>query len=278
MKTQFETAKEFASQYEICNAHCHIYPTKIAGKASDAIGKFYDISMDISAGTSELLINDAKEFGTKKFLVCSAATDPSQVEHINSFIIEECRKHPEFIGFGTLHADYEGDFDKEVQRIIDGGLRGIKLHTDFQKFNIDDDNALNIYRAIEGKIPVLFHMGDKRYEYSAPERLARVMEMFPNLTVFAAHLGGYNAWDRAEKALYGKFQNIYYDCSSSLFALTPERAVELIREAGVDRVFFGTDFPMWSMESELIRFKALPLTEDERKAIFSGNFKRFFGI
>lgn len=278
MENEKKTAMDFAAKYEIYNAHCHIYPQKIADKAVVSIGNFYDIPMDIPVATSEMLLADGNEFGTKKYLVCSAATDPSQVESINSFIIDECRKHPQFIGFGTLHADYEGGFEKEVQRIIDGGLCGVKLHTDFQKFNIDDEKTYDMYKALEGKLPVLFHMGDNRYDYSAPERLARIMEKFPRLHVFAAHLGGYSAWERAEKSLYGISDNIWYDCSSSLFALSPEKAVELIRKAGVDRVMFGTDFPMWSTEGELLRFMALPLTEEEREKILSINFKKYFGI
>lgn len=274
---EFERALEFAKNYEICNAHAHIYPAKIADKAVVSIGRFYGIDMDIPVGTSEMLLSDSEPFGVKKMLVCSAATEPSQVESINSFIIAECQKHDRFLGFGTLHAGYEGDFSKEIDRLIKGGMRGIKLHTDFQKFNIDDRSAYNMYEAVEGRLPVLFHMGDPRYDYSAPKRLARLLRDFPKLEVIAAHLGGYTAWEEARDVLYG-LDRVYYDCSSSLFVLTPEKATELIREIGTDRVMFGTDFPMWSLASELLRFEKLSLTEEERRAIFSGNFKRYFGI
>ena len=37
---------------EIIDAHAHIYPEKIAAKATDTIGVFYDIKMKMPAGTA----------------------------------------------------------------------------------------------------------------------------------------------------------------------------------------------------------------------------------
>ena len=43
---------------EIIDAHAHIYPQKIAKKATVAIGEFYDIEMENSEGTAEKLIEE----------------------------------------------------------------------------------------------------------------------------------------------------------------------------------------------------------------------------
>ena len=73
---------------KIADAHTHIYPAKIADKATAAIGDFYDISMD-KIGTSKELIENGNVIGVDKYLVCSAATTPKQVESINNFLYEE---------------------------------------------------------------------------------------------------------------------------------------------------------------------------------------------
>ncbi|MBQ1974967.1 MAG: hypothetical protein II224_04080, partial [Ruminococcus sp.] len=86
------------------------------------------------------------------------------------------QENEEFVGFGTMHADYE-DIKGEVERIIKLGLLGIKLHTDFQGFAIDDDSALPIYEAARGQLPILFHVGDTKSDLSAPERVAKICEM-----------------------------------------------------------------------------------------------------
>jgi len=60
--------------------------------------------------------------------------------------------------------------------------------------------------------------------------------------------------------------------------MSPEFAKELILTYGEDRIFFGTDFPMWDHVSELKRFLNLRLDENTNRKILCGNFKRFFGI
>ena len=160
--------------------------------------------------------------------------------------------------------------------MISLGLKGIKLHPDFQHFNIDAPEAFPIYEAAEGRLPILIHMGDGRYEYSRPCRLLNVVKQFPKLVVIAAHLGGYQRWDEAE-ALSGYLgnPNIYIDTCSSIQFIPKERSVKIIRSHGVDNVFWGTDFPMWDHEKELNRFLGLGLTEEEKEKILWKNAENF---
>ena len=65
------------------------------------------------------------------------------------------------------------------------------------------------------------------------------------------------------------------DSSSSLYSLRPEQAAEVIRHYGADRVFFGTDYPMWKPEMEVQRFLSLPLTPEEQEMIAHKNFEAF---
>lgn len=254
----------------IIDAHVHIYPEKIADKAIMGIENFYNMHIEYDGRVSTLL-REGKKAGVDKFIVQSVATVWEQVKSINNFISESVLENPELIGFGTMHPDFP-DIPEEVDRIISLGLKGIKLHSDFQRFAIDDEKAFPIYEAAEGRLPILMHMGDARSDLSAPERLVKVLERFPKLTVIGAHFAGWSMWDRAEKALAGT--GIYTDCSSSLYALSPERAAELIRKFGADKVMWGTDYPMWNYSDELQRFKKLPLTEKERNMILGENALR----
>lgn len=251
----------------IFNMHTHIFPQKIADKAVDAIGAFYDIPMELH-GTSEHLLEDGKRIGVERYLVCSTATTAHQVESINNFVATEVSKHPEFVGFGSLHPDYE-EISKEVDRMESLGLKGIKLHPDFQKFNIDDEAAYPIYEAAEGRLPILFHTGDDRYDFSHPTRLLRILDRFPNLTVIAAHLGGYHCWDDAK--IYFGHPRVFIDTSSALPFMDSDRARSIIYAHGVERVFFGTDSPMWNHVDEWTRFNALGLSKEERQLILWDN-------
>lgn len=257
--------------YRIIDAHAHIFPQKIADKAVASIGNFYGIEMDYNSGISEVLLESGQTINVEKYLVCSTATKPEQVLPINDFVYEECQKHQEFIGFATLHPDMEG-LEQEVERILQRGFHGIKLHPDFQQFHIDDEKALEIYRLVEGKLAILFHTGDERYEYSKPTRLARVCDKFPDLRCIAAHFGGYKCWDEAY-AVYDS-KNIFMDTSSSLFTMSREQALEFIDKFGVSQFFFGTDFPMWRHKEELERFLSLGLDEQSNREILYHNFNR----
>ena len=169
----------------IIDAHAHIFPDKVAARAADGISSFYNLKVRFD-GTVDSLLKINEEAGIDMAVVQSVATVPEQVHNINSFIAEQVRLHPDkFIGFGALHPDFP-DIAGETERIISLGLKGIKLHSDFQKFNIDDPKAFPIYEAAEGRLPILFHCGDDRYDFSHPRRLYNVMKRFPKLTIIGA--------------------------------------------------------------------------------------------
>ena len=188
--------------YRVADAHAHIYPGKIAEKATANVGRFYDIEME-EVGLPHILSEEGKAAGIDRYLVCSVATKVEQVESINRFIAEKCAKYPAFIGLGAWHQDV-ADIEGELDRIQALGLRGIKLHPDFQCFNIDDDRMLPVYEACMRRgMVVLFHTGDDRTDFSSPRRLANVLEKLPEFVCIAAHLGGYREWADARAVQRG---------------------------------------------------------------------------
>lgn len=259
----------------IIDFHAHIYPEKIAVKATKSIGDFYNAPMAYN-GSPEELIASGDKIGVTKYIVHSTATKPMQVESINNFILESVEKYPQFVGFGTMHQDYD-NFESELKRIKAAGLHGIKLHPDFQKFQIDSQRMDAIYDVMADLgLPVLVHAGDCRYDFSGPKRIKNVLDKHPNLTVIAAHFGGYTEWDKSLEYLVG--QNVYFDTSSTLWKLPVEKANEMIKKHGYKKFLFGSDFPMWDHEDEFERFNQLDLTVEERDAILYKNAQKLLGM
>jgi predicted TIM-barrel fold metal-dependent hydrolase len=258
----------------IIDFHAHIYPEKIAPRVIDSVGKFYTIPMQ-GKGTPEDLLERGRRGGVDRFVVFSAAGTPGQVGRINDYIAAVCGEHPEFTGFGTLHRDMENPAG-EIGRIMKLGLRGIKLHPDMQRFNIDDEKMMDIYALLEGRLPVIFHTGDYRYSWSHPSRLARVLDAFPELVAIAAHFGGWSLFDLALE--YFKDRNCYLDLSSSIPFLGARRTEELIGIYGAGRILFGSDYPMWDPGTELERFQSLRLSGEDREKILGGNALRIPGL
>lgn len=263
-------------KYRIIDSHCHIYPDKIAQKASDATADFYELPPSLDGRISTLL-EHGERAGIDHFIVQSVATTPKQVSSINNFIAASvAASGGRFTGLGTLHPESE-DMEADVNELIALGLKGVKIHPDIQKVKLDDYRLLKMYELCEGRLPILIHTGDNRYDYSNPNRMLPILDSYPNLTVIGAHFGGWSIWEDAWRDYAGR-ENFYVDCSSSLYAIKPETAVELIHAYGVDRVLFGTDYPLWTPESEIERFMQLDLTESEREDILCNNAARLFGI
>ncbi|HHT96017.1 MAG TPA: amidohydrolase family protein [Clostridia bacterium] len=262
--------------YKIADSHTHIYPDKIAMKASKSIGDFYGIPMFYNGTVKELLENGSR-INIKKYLVCSVSTTSQQVISINDFIISQCLEHEEFVGLAAMHQDFN-NVEKELERVAEQGLKGIKMHHDFQKVYSDDERFFRTYKkAEEAGMVCLLHAGDDRYDYTRPKRIISVMEKFPNLKCIAAHFGGYKCWEEAYKTYKGT-DNLYFDTSSSLYSLKPDEARDIIREFGSDRFLFGTDYPMWDAKTELERFLSLNLTERENSSILYDNFINLFNL
>lgn len=248
---------------KIIDFHTHIYPNKIAEKATNAVADFYGIT-PACIGSTEELLREGKAAGICEFVLLPVAAKAEQVRHINEFTLQETAAHPEFHGFGTLHPDCE-DLLEETAFIIRSGLKGIKFHPDTQQFDTDDRRLFEVFDAIQGKLPVLVHCGDKRFDFSHPRRLKNVMDNFPRLQLIAAHLGGWSMFEEAFHLL--KHTDCFLDISSCMMFLPPKQIVRYIRGYGADRILFGTDFPLWSPQNEVRSFLNLPLRAEELEKI-----------
>lgn len=268
-------------KYKVFDIHTHTYPDAIAEKAVANLGNFYQFHVD-GKGTYRDLESQAKENCVRGFLLFSVATNAHQVPKVNDCIAalaaQSRAEGYETVGFAGMHQDYP-DFEAEISRAESLGLRGVKIHPDIQEVNIDDPRMLRLYAILEGRMPLYLHMGDNRpqYRYSEAKKLARVLDLFPNLEVVAAHLGGYMAWEEAEQYL-ARRPNVWYDTSSALWAMTPEFAAHMIHTLGTDRVMFGTDYPVKNTADELARFLRIDLTEQERADILYHNAVRFLKL
>ena len=262
---------------KIIDTHCHVYPDPIADRASEAIGTFYNEPMSCDGKVSTLL-REGQKAGISLHILSSAATTPHQVASINRFIAESVRLHPErLIGLGTIHPD-SPDPAGDIAQIQELGLKGLKIHPDFQRASVTDPRFLRVFALCEERgLPVLCHCGDDRYAYSNPVQIKEVLARFPSLVLIGAHFGGWTIWRGAVAELFDQ-KRLYIDCSSSLYALGRAEATAFMRFYGTGRVLFGVDYPMRSPSEEMERFNSLFLTEEEREQILWKNAASLFGI
>lgn len=260
---------------QIFDIHTHVYPDEIAQKATDSVKNFYNIGGANMDGTTSMLLERGKAAGISRFLILPVAIRPERAAGINDFILQQTKLHPEFVGFGTVHAGMENLTD-EVHRIMDMGLRGIKMHPDSQRFHIDDPRLYPMYEAIEGRIPVMLHMGDHRYDYSHPVKLRKILDQFPRLQAVAAHFGGYSMYREAYDLL--KDTDCILDISSSLMFMEDGEPEKYINLYGAERMAYGTDYPLWDPVQEVQHFLQLKLKPEQIEQIAWKTAYRFLKL
>ena len=162
--------------------HTHAFPDKLAVNAVPALEKVGGIQA-AGDGTIRGLLASMESAGIDRSVVCPVATKPEQVRGINDWVLGI--RDERIIPFGSLFPGM-ADVADEVRRLKDEGVRGIKLHPDYQKFFVDDEIAFPIYEACEKHgLMILFHagldIGLPDPVHAPPEKLASVVERFDGL-------------------------------------------------------------------------------------------------
>ena len=263
----------------IIDIHTHIFPDELAERAVARLVENAGIPAH-SDGTAAGLLASMRRAGIARAALMPVATKPSQVRTINAGAAELNRLYPEFIAFGTLHPAQE-DWAEEIARLVADGIPGIKLHHDYQQAFVDDARFLPIYQALaDAGLLLLVHagvdIGLPPPVHCPPARLAGVLDAVTNLTVIAAHMGGYACWDDVERYLIGR--ELYLDTSYSQTDLGAERMTAMIRAHGAERILFGSDSPWTDQQAAVAGIRGLALSEREKEAILGGNAARVLGI
>lgn len=262
---------------KLIDFHTHIFPDAIAERAAENVGKYYGLAME-GNGKASLLRERVPEGTDCRFVISSAAMKGKNVVNGNDFLLMMAENDSAYIPFGSFHPELgENECLAELERIAEKGAKGIKIHPDFQKLFIDDEVMIRLYRRCgELGLPVLFHVGDKNTDYSTPKRMRSVCDKVPDLTVIGAHLGGYSVWDEAVEYLVDT--DIFVDCSEARPFLSEEQTYDLIMRFGVDRVLFGSDFPVFCTDTAYNYINPLPFTEEEKEKLFCKNAEKLLKL
>lgn len=254
--------------------HAHFFPETIAPKVVEFLAAHYGIPVNYR-GLREEYLELAHKAGVQTAVFSTAATRPDQVRAANDWAL--ANRGRGLVPFGTLHPYGESrDLDSELARLKAAGIKGIKLHPDFQYFKLDEEQALVLYERLIPDFVLLLHVGDDdapgKTRYATPEQLSRVLDLLPGLTVIAAHMGGYQMWDRAMNALVGK--RVFFDTSSTLDFLPDGEIVRMVREHGVSKILLGSDYPFRDPGWEVTRLTGLNFSTEELEAIVYDNGRR----
>jgi predicted TIM-barrel fold metal-dependent hydrolase len=247
----------------LIDCHTHAFADKIADKAVKQLIDYYQIPTNFNGRLPELL-KLANEAQLDAIVLLVAATRPEQVKPANDWILKLAQisapklqslfkldRVPKIIPFGTFHPA-DPNWRTELQRLKTAGIKGLKLHPEFQGIDLADPGLGTFFEEAAGDFVLMIHIGDPKISpdnFSTPKKVRNLLRNFPRLRLIAAHLGGYCFWEDVLTELAG--QNIYLDTSSALSYIAPDLLRRIINRHDVARILFGSDYPLTSPAAEI---------------------------
>lgn len=263
----------------IIDFHTHIFPDKIAERTIQYLENVAD-SKGFTRGSLDELLASMKKAGIDISVVLPVVTRPEQFASINKFAVE-ISKRPEIISFGGVHPASE-NWKEEIDEIVRLKLPGIKLHPDYQKAYVDEEETVRVTQyAISKGLHVVFHSGvDVGFPdpvHCTPKRAAHLLEQLETEKgygkVIFAHTGGHEMWDDVMTYLAGK--DVYLDLAFNLGKIPDKKLRKIADLHGVDKLLFATDSPWDSQEQDVLYLKKLALfSEEEKQKIFGENARQ----
>jgi len=201
----------------------------------------------------------------------------------NELTADLCRGTDRLIPFGALDMASSEPPEAQADRLVsDLGVRGFKMLPSYARYWPDDERLFPFYERVQAAgLPLLFHTGTSlfrgtRIKYADPLLLDDVADAFPDLSIVMAH-GGRPFWYDRARWMLTRHANVSVDITGMPTARLPELFPNL--EARSDRFVYGSDWPgTGEMAPLLAAVRALPLSDDAKTRILSGNAERLLGL
>lgn len=278
-KNNYNTVKKERNfKNMLIDFHTHCFPDKLAERAIQKLSFASGGLNPYTNGTVDGLKKSMQDNNVDISVVLNIATNANQQKNVNNFATSINNQKTVF-SFGSVFP-FSDDVISELCRIKELGLIGVKLHPDYQNFDINDKRLKPLYKKIsELGLITVFHAGfDYGFEppyHATPQKIAEALEWFDS-PVIAAHWGGINCGDDVIKYLCGK--NIYFDTSFGYSMMPKYYAQKILDLHSPDKILFGTDTPWHTPEMELRLLDTLDLSENDKNKITHLNAMKLLGI
>jgi predicted TIM-barrel fold metal-dependent hydrolase len=207
---------------------------------------------------------------------------------VNDWIAKFTKDHRDrLLAVGSVNPLHEIDVRSEIRRVLDLGIRMIKIHPPHQLFSPNGYRSelwqlAEIYRECqERRVPVMFHTGTSvfpkaRNVFADPMPIDDVAVDFPDLPIILAHAGR-PMYGETAMFLARRHTNVHFDVSgippNALLRYVP-RLAEMSAKA-----LWGTDWPspgVTSIRKNIEAFRALGLGEEVEHRVLWENASRLF--
>ncbi len=268
------------SECRIIDFHTHTFPDKIVAKTIASLESVAGVKAK-SDGTLAGLLRSMDCAGIDLSVIMPVVTRPEQFQTINNLAAKINEEYDgRVISFGGIHPNTQ-NYKKELDYIKALGLKGIKLHPDYQGAMIDDigykriidyasqlDLAIVVHAGVDIGLPEPVHC--------PPEKSLEIIEELQPPKLILAHMGGWKQWEQVEQLLCGT--KVYLDCAFCADYMSSEQFERLVTKHGSDKVLFATDSPWEDPRSTIAWVESTSLSEKQKREIYMENACRLLGL
>ncbi len=208
-------------------------------------------------------------------------------------VVEATRNMPNLrVVAGISWATFGAEQVAELRSLLEQrAISGLKLYPGYEPFYPADARLTPAYElAEEFDVPVMIHTGDTyaptgKVKYAHPLHVDEVAVDFPRVKFLICHLG--NPWFRDCMDVVYKNDNVYTDISGLTLGQFTDRFEAYMRQQlkemilwGVNpnKVLYGTDWPLASMESYLDFMEELKLPPGDKDLMLFENAISLFKL
>lgn len=278
----------------IIDFHTHIFPQDICGHrekyfpGEPEFRLLYDSPKSRLVGASEL-ISEMDAQGIDKSVVFGFPWNRLDTARLqNDYILEVVQAHPDrLIGFCCLNPLHP-DAAKEVERCIQGGLKGVG-ELAFYQSGIDAPvlAALSPIMSLcaENRLPIMVHTNEPighAYPGKAPMTLFEIYTMvqrFPDNVIVLAHWGGgLPFYHLLKKEVKQALKNVFVDTAASPFLYDPAIYPVAAAAFGHEKILLGSDFPLLKPQRYVDEMKKADLSDARIQSICGENAARMLCV
>jgi predicted TIM-barrel fold metal-dependent hydrolase len=156
----------------------------------------------------------------------------------------------------------------EIQRCIDAGMIGIKMHS-WNGIPYTSDRYRPVWEYADTRgLPVLLHTWEK------VESLRSLFESHPNARILLAHAGCRRPDIYADLAT--RYEHVYLDLT---YSLSKYRLLEyFVEKAGVSKILWGSDMPWMACAHQIGKVVFADISFREKRTILVDNPQRILGL
>ena len=248
----------------IIDAHTHMFPVEVMSCYDRYAGRcacFKQLTEQTPQSrvvevfcTPEQALEEMDRAGVEKIVMQGWYwTDMGLCREHNDYMHEVVARYPErFAAYASINPTMGKEAVAELLRIRKMNFLGVgEFGPGGNRFALDHPTLWELLEGCESfGLPVNFHVGEPvGHDYPGKDLtpidgFCRIARRFPKLKLILAHLGGglpyFELWPKVKEAL----SNAYYDLAAAPLLYNIKCVAATVKLAGVQRVLFGTDFPL----------------------------------